>query len=136
MAQTSEPITFRLIVGTEGENKMVEARTAIGGTTFVGRGSSLEEAVQSLLRGTQRRLRMEEEMSAPAGYFTMWARTFYIDAPVKTGEHGSELTDQEARPIHAAITRILDEAEVEIRRKLEAIVPTYPTQPTFRLRAR
>jgi hypothetical protein len=88
------------------------------------------------LRGMQRRLRMEEEAQAPAGYFTMFIRTFHIDAPVKTGEHGGELTDEEARPIHAAITQILDDAEVEIRRKLEAIVPTYPTQPTFKLRAR
>lgn len=133
---TSEPITFRLIVGTEGETKTVEARTAIGGTTVVGQGSSIEEAMQSLIGGTQRRLRMEEESHAPPGYFTMWARTFFVDAPVKTAGHGGELTDEEARPIHAAITRILDEAEVEIRQKLEAIVPTYPTQPTFKLRAR
>lgn len=93
------------------------------------------DSAQRKLRGTQRRLRMEEEMDAPAGYFQMWARTFFIDAPVKRAE-GGELTDEEARPIHAAITQILDEAEVEIRRKLEAIVPTYPTHPTFKLRAR
>jgi hypothetical protein len=43
------------------------------------------------------------------------------------------LTDEEAKPIHTAILKILDEAESEIRRKLQALSPTYPT---FQLRSR
>jgi hypothetical protein len=142
----SESITFRLIIRPGGEVG-VQAGTVLGNAELVGEGPNVDAAMQSLIRAVlsspegsthqpHRRLRMEEEPHAPAGYFTMWARTFYIDAPIKTAGHGGELTDEEAQPIHAAITRILDEAEVEIRRKLEAIVPTYPTQPTFRLRSR
>jgi hypothetical protein len=147
MSLTSEPITFRLIV-TDGETKTrevtVEARTAIGDAGFVGEGFTIDAAMQSLIdtvlsspeghvRGPRRWRRLDEEMHEPAGSFQMFTRTFAIDAPVKRGGQSSELTDEEANPVHAAILRILDEAESEVRRKLQALSPTYPT---FNLRSR
>jgi hypothetical protein len=146
----SEPITFKLIVGADSETKTrevtVEARTAIGDAKFVGEGSNIDAAMQSLIgavlsspegnvRGPHRWSRFDEGMRPQEGYFPMLGRTFTIEAPAKRNEQGQsdELTDEEARPIHAAILKILDEAESEIRRKLQALSPTYPT---FRLRSR
>jgi hypothetical protein len=143
--QTSEPVTFRLVVGEDGE-VTVQARTAIGDANFVGEGSNLGAAMQSLVGAVERspagnvherhrRPRLDEESHPQPGSFPMFARTFIIDAPNKRPGQGqtTELTDEEANPVHAAIVRILDEAESEVRRKLQAISPTYPT---FRLRAR
>jgi hypothetical protein len=121
----------------------VEARTAIGGAGFVGEGSSIDAAMQSLIdavlsspggnvRGPHRWRHLDEEAHSPAGSFQMFGRTFLIDAPTKRAD-GGELTDEEAKPIHTAILKILDEAESEIRRKLQALSPTYPT---FQLRSR
>lgn len=149
MSLTSGPITFRLIV-TDGETKTrevtVEARTAIGDAGFVGEGSTIDAAMQSMIdavlsspggnvRGPRRWRRLDEELHEPAGSFQMFTRMFAIDAPVKRGgpDQSSELTDEEANPVHAAILQILDEAESEIRRKLQALSPTYPT---FNLRSR
>jgi hypothetical protein len=135
MALTSEPITFKLVVGTGGE-VAVQAGTAIGGAELVGEGSNVDAAMRSLigavLRGAHRRRHVDEEVHSPTGSFLMFARTFLIDAPAKRAG-GGELTDEEAGPNHAAILKILDEAESEIRRKLQAISPTYPT---FQLRTR
>lgn len=141
----SEPIVFKLIVDTDAETKKreveVEARVTIGDARFVGGGSGIREAMDSLLgavrsspEGNVRRTivshavgHREDGMSPQEGYFRMLGRTFAIEVPVKRNEKNEavELTDEEARPIHAALLRILDEAEREIRRKLQAIYPTF-----------
>jgi hypothetical protein len=172
----SEPIVFKLIVDTHAESKRrevgVEARVTIADARFVGGGSDIKEAMDSLLgavrnsperyfrgrivsyamghgeegmspqeryfRALGRRppqeghSRMVIDMPPQEGYYRMFARTFAIEVPLKRNEENEaveELTDEEARPIHAALFRILDEAEREIRRKLEA------TYPTFKLRS-
>jgi hypothetical protein len=101
MSLVSEPVTFRLVVGTDGETKTrevtVEARTAIGGAGFVGEGSSIDAAMQSLIdavlsspggnvRGPHRWRHLDEEAHSPAGSFQMFGRTFLIDAPTKRAD--------------------------------------------------
>lgn len=86
----------------------VEASTAIGDARFVGEGSNIDAAMQSLIgavlgspegngRGPHRWSRFDEGMRPQEGYFPMLGRRFIIDAPAKRNEqgHADELTDEE-----------------------------------------